>query len=98
MKKTLNPVSRGNILNIEEKIKELRPSFAHCLLLQQQIQKAFFLLKGNEMPETDKLLALFTDIHCNGEGAFDSGKFLRVQREALSLLSVVLGEELVRPA
>ena len=97
MKKPINPVLRGNILNIEEKIKELRPSFAHCKMLQQQIQKAFFLIKGDYPTESEKMLALFTDINSNGAGSFDEGKFLRVQSEALSLLSSVLGGELVRP-
>ena len=97
MKKPISPVTRGNLLAIQERIKELHPSYPHCKMLQQQIQKAFFLLKVNE-PENEKLMVLFTEINCNGEGQYDGGKFLRVQREALGLLSAVLDGEMVRPA
>jgi len=98
MKKPINPVFRGNLLNIQEKISLLHPSHPHCLILQQFIQKAFFLTKENGLPESELLLPLFTDIDCKGVGSYDSGKFLRVQREALALIGGVLGEELVRPS
>ena len=98
MKKTINPVLRSNLLNIVEKIQVLHPSHPHCLMLQQSIQKAFFFIKKSGLPESEQLLPLFTHINCNGVGSYDSGIFLRVQREALSIISGVLEGELVRPA
>ena len=96
--KSISPVVRGNLMNIQEKITSLRPSYPHCLMLQQQIQRAFYLVKENGLPESELLMALFTVIHCKGEGSFDSGVFNKVQREALGLIAGVLGSELVRPA
>ncbi len=98
MKKTINPVLRSNLLNIQEKIIALRPSHPHCLMLQQAIQKAFFLTKKGGLPESEQLLPLFTDIDCKGVGSYDSGIFLRVQREALAIIGGVLEGELVRPS
>src|ERR1039458_1112275 len=97
MKKTINPVLRGNLLNIQEKIIALRPSHPHCLMLQQLIQKSFFLTKKSGLSESEQLLPLFPDINCNGEGSYDGGVFLRVQRQALAIIAVVLEGELVRP-
>ena len=97
MKKTINPVLRSNLLNIQEKIIALRPSHPHCLMLQQLIQKAFFQTKKNSVPESEQLLPLFTDINCNGEGSYDGSVFLRVQRQALAIISGVLEGEMVRP-
>ena len=75
----------------------LHPSHPHCIMLQQLIQKAFFFVKKNGLPESEQLLPLFTEIKCKEVGSYDSGIFLRVQREALALIGVVLAEEQVRP-
>ena len=66
-------------------------------MLQQLIQKCFFFVKENGLPESEQLLPLFTEINCKGVGSYDSGIFLRVQREALGLIAGVLGNELARP-
>jgi hypothetical protein len=97
MKKTINPVLRGNLLNIQEKIIALRPSHPHCIMLQQLIQKAFFQVKKSGMIESEQLLPLFTDINCNGVESYDGSVFLRVQRQALAVIAKVLGGEMVRP-
>ena|ERR1017187_7589967 len=94
----INPVLRGNLLNIHEKITDLRPSFPHLQMLQQQIQKAFFLIKESKSVESEKMFALFGEIDARGVGSYDEDVFIYVQKEALSILSAVLGNELVRPA
>lgn len=93
----INPVLRGNLLNIQEKISNLRPSFPHCVLLQQQLQKAFFMVKKHNSPESENLLALFNHIDCKDVDSYDQKVFLNVQKEALTTLSVILGSEIRRP-
>lgn len=88
---------RGNLLNIQEKINDLRPSLPHNTLLQQQIQKAFFLIKKNNSPESERMLSLFNEIDFKPIESFKQDVFLRVQKEALTILSTILGTELVRP-
>lgn len=94
----ISPVLRGNLLNIQEKINNLRPSFPHSVLLQQQLQKAFFLIKKHNSPESEKLLALFNEMDCKDIAGYDQHVFTRIQKEALSVLSAVLGSELMRPS
>ena len=76
---------------------DLRPSFPHAILLQQQIQKAFFLIKENNSTESEKMLALFLEIDCKGLGSYDESKFLRVQKDALAILLSFVGKNLARP-
>jgi hypothetical protein len=82
---------------MQEKILQLNPSFPHSVLLQAQIQKCYFLIKAGGSPESERMLALFTEIDFKFIGAFEAEVFKRVQKEALSLLALVLGGELVRP-
>src|ERR1017187_2358306 len=101
MKKTINPVLHRTVwlrqppavcplLNIQEKILQLHPSFPHSVLMQVQLQKCFFFLKESSSPESERVLALFKEIDFKFIGAFEAEVFKRVQKEALGLLSVVL--------
>jgi hypothetical protein len=92
----INPVTRGNLLNIQEKITHLHPSYPHSLMLLQLLQKAVKLIE-NYSAESDKLFLLLKAIDFKSISSFKEDIFIHVQKEALAVISVVLGNELERP-